>query len=105
MSTNPYDKVLKDKGLTYSDLTTEEKALYIQASKGTTAISLSDLKSHIDEILYALLLEHCDTPDTPESQDTNKYQKARLKNYALLQAFMEIPDKVARALEKEIEGE
>ena len=105
MATNPYDKILKDKGLNYEDLTTEEKELYHQAAKGTRAISLSDLKDHLDEMLYGLLLEHCETPDTLEFQDKNKYQKARLKNYAMLQAFMEVPDKVAKALEKEVEGE
>jgi hypothetical protein len=100
MATNPYDKILEKKGLSYSDLTTEEKELYHQAAKGTKAIGLSDLKDHLDEMLYALLLEHCETPDTPEFQDKNKYQKARIKNYAVLQAFMEVPDKVAKAIEQ-----
>lgn len=104
MALNPYDKILKDKGLNYDDLTQEEKELYIKAGRGTRGVTLSDLKEHLDEMLYELLLEHCDTPDTPENQDKNKYQKARIKNYALLQAFMEVPDKVAKALEKELEN-
>jgi hypothetical protein len=103
MTTNPYDKIIKERGLTYENLTLEEKELYQQAAKGVKAITLSDLKEHLDSIFFALLLEHCDTPDTEEFQDKNKYQKARLKNYALLQAFMEVPDKVAKALEKGIE--
>lgn len=102
---NPYDKILEKKGLSYSDLTPEEKELYHLAGKGTRSIGLSELKDHIDEIAYALLLEHCDTPDTPESQDKNKYQKARLKNYALLRAFLEAPDKVAKAIERSAEEE
>lgn len=102
---NPYDKILEKKGLSYSDLTPEEKELYHVAGKGTRAIGLSDLKDHIAEIAYALLLEHCETPDTPGFQDKNKYQKARLKNYALLQAFMETPDRVAKAIERSTEEE
>lgn len=98
--TNPYDKLLEKKGISYSDLTPEEKELYHQAGKSTKAIGLSDLKDHIDQIMFALLLDHCETPDTPEFQDKNKYQKARLKNYALLQAFMETPDKVAKSIER-----
>src|SRR3990167_7855378 len=98
MALNPYDKILVEKGLNYSDLTPEEKDLYHKAAKGTKSISLSDLKDHIDAILYDLLLEHCDTPDTPEFQDKNNKQKARIKNYAMLKAFMEVPDKVAREI-------
>jgi hypothetical protein len=103
MTTNPYDKILKERGLNYEDLTPEEKELYQQAAKGIQSITLSDLKEHLDSMFFSLILEHCDTPDTDEYIDKNKYQKARLKNYALLQAFMEVPDKVAKALEKEIE--
>ena len=101
-TTNPYDKIMKDKGISYEDLTPEEKDLYQKAAKGTRGVTLSDLKEHLDTILYSLLLDHCDTPDTPDFQDKNNKQKARLKNYALLQAFMEVPDKVATALEREI---
>jgi hypothetical protein len=102
---NPYDKVLSKKGLKYEDLTKEEKELYISAGKGTRGVTLSDLKEHLDDMLYDLTLEHCDTPDTPEFQDKNNKQKARIKNYALLKAYMEVPDKVAKALEREAEVE
>lgn len=103
MATNPYDKILKKRGLSYEDLTLEEKEFYKQGEKGTQAISLSDLKDHLDSMLYDLILEHCETPDTPESQDKNKYQKARIKNYAVLKAFMEVPDRIAKAIEREVE--
>lgn len=103
MATNPYDKILKDRGLSYEDLTPEEKELYHRAAKGVKSVSLLDLKDHLDTMLFSLILEHCDTPDTLEFQDKNKYQKARIKNYALLKAFMEVPDKVASALAKEVE--
>lgn len=104
-TTNPYDRILKKKGLKYEDLTPEEKRLYLDAAKGIKGVGLSDLKEHLDDMLVELLLEHCDTPDTPNDVDKNKYQKARIKNYVLLQAFMESPDKVARALERELSEE
>ena len=48
-------------------------------------------------------MELCDTPDTPDLQDKNNKLKARVKNYLLLRAFIEVPDKVARAIQREIE--
>lgn len=100
---NPYDKILEEKGLKYEDLRPEEKELYQKASRGVKAISVEDLREHLEEMLYTMTMELCDTPDTPEHQDTNNKLKARVKNYALLKAFMDVPDKVARALQRDIE--
>lgn len=101
---NPYDKVLEGKGLKYSDLTDEEKEIYRKASSGVQAITVEDLHQYFAENLYALTLELCDTPDTPEFQDQNNKLKARVKNYAVLSAFLDTPYKVAKALQKEIEN-
>jgi len=100
---NPYDKVLEQKGLKYEELTPEEKELYQRASKGVKAVTVEDLKDHLEEMLYTMTMELCDTPDTPDLQDKNNKLKARVKNYLLLRAFIEVPDKVARAIQREIE--
>lgn len=103
MSTNPYDKVLEQKGLKYEDLTQEEKDLYVKAGNSTRAIGVSDLEDHVDKMLYDVLMELVETPDTPDFQDKNNKLKARLKVYAVLQAFLKVPEKVAKAIEREAE--
>lgn len=103
MPFNPYDKLLEEQGISYSELSDAEKEVYRSASSGTRAITVSDLQEHFAEILQMLTIELCDTPDSPEFQDKNSKLKARVKNYVIMQAFLETPQKVARALEKELE--
>lgn len=103
--TNPYDKVLEQKGLKFEDLTEEEQKLYADAERAVKGITPSDLRDHLDEMFYALLLDHCDTPNTPEYSDKNAMEKAKLKVYALLLAFMETPERVARAISRDLEEE
>jgi len=101
--TNPFDKLLEKKGLEYEDLTKDERDFYNNAEQSIKSISLNDLAENITDVLYSLLLDHCNTPDTPEHQDTNNKIKARLKNYLVMLTFLNAPKKAIRELERSIE--
>ncbi len=103
MLVNPYDRILDQQGIKYENLSPEERALCNQDSNGVKAITVEDLTEQISELLFSLQLDLCDTPDTPENQDKNKYLKARVKNYLVMLAFLTTPVKVAKAIEKSIQ--
>lgn len=100
---NPYDKVMSKKGLEYEKLTPEERKFYQKANKDIQSVTFEEVKDNLEEIVVNLQLQLCDTPDTSEHQDENKYLKARIKNYLLLIAFIVAPEKLAKSIEQSIE--
>lgn len=97
------DDILQKLGLKYEDLKSDERDTYntwLQAKHQAT-ITLEDVKDYIifmRESVEDELSKH----DNSKTQDL--LLKARLRNYRLLEAFFNTPQRAQKALEKSLKG-
>ena len=97
------DKLLEKTGLKFEDLSNDEKQTILTwtdtIQKG--AMSITKIKEYITSMREAVETE-LSKADTNTKQDI--FLKARLRNYLLLEALMESPDKAKEQLENMITG-
>ena len=103
MNINPFDRLLNEKGIKYEDLSPEERDTYQRAGRDIKAVDVDELHTHVKDMMLALLVDLCTTPDTPEMEDKNRKLKARVHNYLLLDAFISAPYKTAEYLRKQVD--
>ena len=97
------DKILKKVGLDYDNLTTDEQTtLHGWVSDVETAkMSPLKIKEYIQSMKRSVSLE---LSDSKLGKKEDMYLKARLRNYILLEAFLETPEKAKEALDRAIAG-
>ena len=93
--------ILKKFHLSYEDLNAAEKeTLNNWLNKlNKTEIKPEDVKNYIREMISGVETELTEA-DYHSKKDI--FLKARLKNYLLLEAFLESPEKARKALEKQL---
>lgn len=94
---NPIDKLLDEQGLKYEDLNMVERETYKAMNFDVEAIASGDLKQHIVEMKNSIALQLCDV-DGEKDKQKDVILKARLKNYILLDAFLNAPAKAEKAI-------
>jgi len=95
------DELLESLGLKYEDLTSAERETYQNwyEKMSEAAISPADILNYI--VYMRESVEHeLSKYDNTKEKDNNL--KARMKNYLLLEAFLNGPDKAKKALESYI---
>lgn len=85
---NPFDDLIKSAGLTYEELTPDEKETYQKQMLQVRNLSIDDIAKVLTKLRYAVELQLVDTPDSEDHRDANSKLKARLKNYMVLEMFM-----------------
>lgn len=105
------DKLLKMLGFTeeddidYSTLTSDEQRTYNDMLRKLEQVEGQEIKGdhikvYITNMKNTLALELVDVPE--EEKEKNLFLKARLKNYILLESFLETPERAKKALEANI---
>ena len=97
-----FDKILDEYGLKYEDLNMEERETYNSKVFNVKAISVEDIKEHVTAMKNSIALQLTDVPDDDEHQDKNRKLKARLKNYLVLEAFLNTPVRAEKALREAV---
>lgn|SRR3990167_3633320 len=92
------DDLLSKLGLKYENLNVAEKEtlnqwLDLLSSKNLT---VDDIKLYIRQMIYSVEQE---LTEVKHDSKQDLFLKARLRNYFLLEAFLETPEKAKRALE------
>lgn len=98
----------------YSSLTDAEKETYRGWLRQMSSdLTVSDIRSHIDNMQRAVMIELADEPEYVYSKmfpfwkrpnPNNIHLKARLKNYLLLASFLATPEQAREALEKNLQN-
>lgn len=98
----------------YSSLTDAEKETYQGWLRQMSSdLTVSDIRSHIDNMQRAVMIELADEPEYVYSKifpfwkrpnPKNIHLKARLKNYLLLASFLATPEQAREALEKNLQN-
>lgn len=108
---NP-EEILNKFGLKYEDLNTVEKETYNSMISGIKQSSLNSekLKEYVSRMRYAVEEELVNEPEHIRififkfENRKQIYLKARLRNYMLLEAFLESPKRAKEALERALAG-
>lgn len=106
------DDLLSKSNLRYEDLTQEERKTYEKWLKALESkpISVDDIKANIRFMRESVELALVDEEEFRHvlwfkvANRKHVGLKARLKNYILLESFMESKDKAKKTLEARIEG-
>lgn len=95
--------ILKKFNLSYDDLNAAEKETLNEWLKkiSQTEIKREDIKGYIRKMISGVETALVEA-DFRSKKDL--YLKARLKNYILLEAFLDSPDKAKKALEQQIKN-
>jgi len=96
-------EILDKVGLKYDELTTEERETLHSwvGSVEQSTMSGSKIKDYIQSMKDSVSLE---LSDSKIGKRQDMYLKARLRNYILLEAFLETPEKAKSALDRAIAG-
>ena len=97
------NKLLERAGLKYEDLTSAEKETYnnwMDAFK-QKKVTVSTIKENIATMRESVENE---LTTTTHNSKQDLFLKARLRNYLLLEAFLQSPEKAEKALERAISG-
>lgn len=92
-----FDKILKEQGLDFSELTDEERLTYQQGIKETADITYEHFVDTLEQLRYVTTLELCDLGDSENDRDKNSKLKGRLKVYVLLLNLLSEPERARRA--------
>ena len=97
------DDFLKTLGLGYDELTEDERNTYHTwlEQLETNSLTIEDIRRHVKTMRQAVDVELA-KHDNPRNQD--RYLKARLQNYILLEAFLDTPERARRAFDKQIKS-
>lgn len=106
------DELLEKRGLTFDKLSADEKKQYISWLQvlESKPISVEEVKTHIKQLKDAVEAELVDCDEfiyVLFFKIVNRKHvglKARLKNYLLLEAFLESKERAKKVLERQIEG-
>jgi hypothetical protein len=100
---NAVDELLESLGVTYDELTPDEKHIYSQwySDLEKRELTMSDIKQYVSD-LCDVVCNEMSVPNLTKNQDL--YLKARLKNYVLFKAFLSTPERAKKALEQDIRG-
>lgn len=107
------DEMLSKLNLTYEDLTVQERETYQKWLKvlDTKPVTVEDIKLYVKQMRETVELKLVDMPEFTFIfgifKVVNREQvglKARLKNYLLLESFMESRERAKQSLEKQIEN-
>lgn len=98
------DELLEALGLDYDQLNPEEKRVYSEwldqySSIGT--VTTEDIKRYISALKSSVEQELANV-DNGRNKDT--FLKARLRNYLLLESFLESPEKARQAFKNQVKG-
>ena len=96
---NVWDRILKDQGLNYEDLTKAEQETYNKANFSSKTLSIGDIKNYISYMKNAVAMK---LSDTLEGDLKNPVLKARLKNYILIEMFLTTPERTEEAFKEQI---
>lgn len=101
------EEFLKQRGLKYEDLNAVEKETYAKMAEslGASQITPERLKDYISQMKYSVEEQLTNEPEYIQMfifkvrNDKNIFLKARLKNYLLLEAFLNSPDRAKKMIE------
>lgn len=99
---NPFDKYLEEAGITYDELTPDEKQVYQSGVLNIKTLSIDDIISLFGQLKYFVEVELTDTPDDDVNRDKNCKLKARLKNYLIFENFLIEPKRKEAELRKRL---
>jgi len=93
------DKLLERLNLKYDDLTREEEATYhsMLESINKSKFTVDSIRDEISSMRESVEKE---LTKTTHNSKQDLFLKARLRNYVLLLAFLDTPEKAKRALER-----
>ena len=96
-------EILQKVGLKYEDLTTAERNTLMEWNRSlqTKQLTIDAIKNHIHAMRFAVERE---LTETGHNSKQDLFLKARLRNYMLLEAFMDSPEKAKEALDKALSG-
>lgn len=104
------DILLEKRGLTYDELSTEEREVYNQLTDEArkSVLTMESFKSGVVRMREAIQMELVDEPEfnyififkVPNRKQI--YLKARLKNLILIEAILIAPEKVKEQIEQTI---
>jgi hypothetical protein len=101
MELNTLDKLLETQGLQYEDLSEAEKDTYNKANFSLQKLTVADVKSYVTNMKNAIALQVSEIAIiTEEDKEKDRILKGRLKNYILMEIFLEKPDKAEEALKR-----
>ena len=97
------DELLESIGIKYEDLNAVEKQTYQEwlGSMQVKEISINDIRIYIKTMRLAIDEELSKFDNTPAK---DSHLKARLKNYILLEAFLESPERARHQLQQQVKG-
>lgn len=99
------DSLLKQAGLTYEELTREERQTYNDwlSVLRKNALTIESVREYVKDMRFAVEKELTENPSKTNNKE-DFFLKARLKNYMLLEAFLTAPMKAQKALERTLEN-
>lgn len=97
------NQILEKAGLKYEDLNQAEKETYRAWLKelGKNKLTISSIKVYLASMRTSVAM---DVTTTRNKSKKDLLLKARLRNYMLLEAFLESPEKARAAIEQTIGG-
>lgn len=97
------DSMLKKYGVKYEDLNAVERESFnnMLASMQQNQLTLEKLKEHLEGMRDSLINE---VSNYANGSKQDLFVKARLRNYTLLLAFMQTPEKAKKAFERALAG-
>lgn len=97
------EEILGKVGLKYDQLTTDEQeTLHTWVGSVETAkMSSAKIKEYVQSMKRSVALE---LSDSKLGKKEDMFLKARLRNYILLEAFLETPEKAQEALDRTVAG-
>lgn len=96
-------ELLEKFNLKYEDLNVAEKETLREwlEKLESTKIRVEDIRNYIRKMIDGVEMELSE-PDVPKKKDI--FLKGRLRNYLLLAAFLESPEKAKEALERQLKN-
>lgn len=106
------DKILDKLGLKYEDLNVAEKQTFNEMleSLSKSKMTPEKLREYITQLRTAVENELIKEPEHVRvgiftfRNDNNIFLKARLRNYMLIESFLQTPEKAKEALERALAG-
>lgn len=97
------DEILQKVGLKYEDLTTAERETLQSWTKSLEQkkLTLDSVKEYISGMRVSV---ERDLTQVGHEHKQDIFLKARLRNYILLEAFLESPEKARKALDNAVAG-
>lgn len=98
-----FDRILEKVGLKYEDLNSAEKQTLQEWMQQLSdkKLTVDDVKAYIRAMIESVEGE---LTDTSHNSKQDLFLKARLKNYILLEAFIDSPEKAKKALASQLES-